>query len=54
MFFFTMFLGTVGTSKVNDRRDTWHSQWWSVKATMFLGFMVVPFFLPTEFIEMYG
>ncbi|XP_057536692.1 uncharacterized protein LOC130814591 [Amaranthus tricolor] len=54
MFFFTIFLCTVGTSKVDDSRDTWHSQWWSVKATMFLGFMVLPFFLPTEFIEMYG
>lgn len=54
LFFFTMFLSTVGTSKMHDRRDTWHSGWWSAKASMFLGFMILPFLLPTSIVEMYG
>ncbi|KNA08092.1 hypothetical protein SOVF_165790 [Spinacia oleracea] len=54
LFFFAMFLSTVGTSKVQDRRDTWHSGWWSAKASMFFGFMVLPFLLPTPIVLMYG
>ncbi|KAL2929327.1 putative serine incorporator [Bienertia sinuspersici] len=54
MFFFAMFLSTFGTSKVHDRRDTWHSGWWSAKASMFVVFMILPFLLPTSIVEMYG
>uniref|UniRef100_A0A7C9DT42 Serine incorporator n=1 Tax=Opuntia streptacantha TaxID=393608 RepID=A0A7C9DT42_OPUST len=54
MFFFAMFLSTVGTKKVNDCRDSWHSGWWSAKAIMFTGFMTLPFLFPRSFIYMYG
>lgn len=54
MFFFAMFLSTVGTKKVNDCRDSWHSGWWSAKPIMFMGFMILPFLFPPSFVYMYG
>ncbi|KAL9224033.1 hypothetical protein vseg_000108 [Gypsophila vaccaria] len=54
MFFLAMFISSVGTSKVSDRRDTWHSGWWSAKASMFGGFMVLPYLFPTSFVYIYG
>ncbi|XP_021723682.1 probable serine incorporator [Chenopodium quinoa] len=54
LFFFAMFLSTVGTSKVHDQRDTWHSGWWSAKSSMFFVLMMIPFLLPTPIVEMYG
>ncbi|KAJ8442387.1 hypothetical protein Cgig2_018643 [Carnegiea gigantea] len=53
MFFIAMFLSTVGTTKVDDCRDTWSSGWWSAKALMFLGFMTLPFLLPSSLIYLY-
>ncbi|KAK9715310.1 hypothetical protein RND81_06G156300 [Saponaria officinalis] len=54
MFFFVMFISTVGTTKVHDRRDTWHSGWWSAKASLFAGFMILPFTFPPPFVYVYG
>ncbi|KAH9608612.1 hypothetical protein KSS87_000730 [Heliosperma pusillum] len=54
LFFLAMFISSVGTSKVHDRRDTWHSGWWAAKASMFGGFMVLPFLFPSSFVYIYG
>ncbi|KAJ7522045.1 hypothetical protein O6H91_19G080800 [Diphasiastrum complanatum] len=54
MFFLIMFITTVGTSKIEDPRDSWHSGWWPVKSLLWIALMVVPFLLPTTFIHMYG
>lgn len=54
IFFFTMFLTTIGTKKVNDPRDSWHSGWWPIKTLMWIVFMVTPFFVPPTFIHFYG
>ncbi|XP_074273843.1 uncharacterized protein LOC141597326 [Silene latifolia] len=54
MFFMAMFISTVGTSKVYDRRDTWHSGWWFAKASMFVGFMLLSFLFPPSFVYFYG
>ncbi|XP_038984596.1 probable serine incorporator isoform X2 [Phoenix dactylifera] len=54
LFFFVMFLSTAGTKKLDDRRNSWHSEWWPAKIIMWMGFMVVPFFIPTAFIQLYG
>ncbi|GMH04630.1 hypothetical protein Nepgr_006470 [Nepenthes gracilis] len=54
IFFFIMFLSTVGTSKLHDPRDSWHSGWWSVKLILCIIFMVLPFLVPPTIIELYG
>ncbi|KAJ8480219.1 hypothetical protein OPV22_023946 [Ensete ventricosum] len=54
LFFFVMFLSTVGTKKLEDSRNFWHSEWWPAKIIIWIGFMVVPFFMPSAFIELYG
>ncbi|KAL8129647.1 hypothetical protein V2J09_018802 [Rumex salicifolius] len=54
LFFFVMFLTTVGTSKLHDHRDTWHSGWWSAKALLFVLVMILPFLVPNIIIQLYG
>ncbi|KAL5226529.1 hypothetical protein ABZP36_014794 [Zizania latifolia] len=54
LFFFVMFLSTVRTRKTHDRRNSWHSEWWPAKIVLWMGFTVVPFFLPSPFIQLYG
>ncbi|CAL9102009.1 unnamed protein product [Musa textilis] len=54
LFFSVMFLSTVGTKKLEDSRNFWHSEWWPAKIIIWIGFMVVPFFLPSAFIQLYG
>lgn len=54
IFYFIMFLSTVGTTKLNDPRDSWHSGWWSAKILMLIALMVLPFFVPSAFIQFYG
>lgn len=54
MFYFIMFLSTAGTSKFNERRELWHSGWWSAKMFMMLVLIVLPFLLPSEVISLYG
>ncbi|RRT75321.1 hypothetical protein BHE74_00019677 [Ensete ventricosum] len=54
LFFFVMFLSTMGTKKLEDSRNLWHSEWWPAKIIIWIGFMVVPFFIPSAFIQLYG
>ncbi|TQD72446.1 hypothetical protein C1H46_042023 [Malus baccata] len=54
LFYFTMFLSTVGTSKLNEPRDSWQSGWWSPKIVMWVSFIIIPFVLPAKIIQLYG
>lgn len=54
LFFFMMFLSTVNTRKVHDCRNSWHSEWWPVKILLWMGFTAVPFFAPSQLIQLYG
>ncbi|KAL2342510.1 hypothetical protein Fmac_003795 [Flemingia macrophylla] len=54
IFYIIMFLSTARTSKQNNVRDTWHSGWWSVKIALWVVTTVIPFLLPSEFIQIYG
>ncbi|WOL09184.1 putative serine incorporator [Canna indica] len=54
LFFFLMFLSTVGTKKLGDSRNYWHSEWWPAKIILWIGFMVLPFFIPSAFVQLYG
>ncbi|THU61058.1 hypothetical protein C4D60_Mb07t19280 [Musa balbisiana] len=54
LFFFVMFLSTMGTKKLEDSRNLWHSEWWPAKIIIWIVFMVVPFFIPSAFIQLYG
>lgn len=53
-FYIAMFLSTVGTSKLHERRDLWHSGWWSAKIFLWIALMLLPFFIPSTFIQLYG
>lgn len=53
-FYFVMFMSAVGTSKMYGSRDSWHSGWWSVKFLLWITLTVIPFFLPSSFIQLYG
>ncbi|XP_022897657.1 probable serine incorporator isoform X2 [Olea europaea var. sylvestris] len=53
-FYFAMFLSTAGTSKLDDRRECWHSGWWSAKIVMKVVLIILSFLVPTEFISLYG
>ncbi|XP_020233222.1 probable serine incorporator isoform X2 [Cajanus cajan] len=54
LFYMIMFCSTIGTSKLNEGRDEWHSGWWLVKIVLLILVTIFPFLLPTEFIEIYG
>ncbi|KAJ7969635.1 Serinc-domain containing serine and sphingolipid biosynthesis protein [Quillaja saponaria] len=54
IFYIMMFLSTVGTSKLSDTRDSWHSGWWLAKIVLWISFTIIPFFLPSAFIQLYG
>nr|GME00374.1 probable serine incorporator [Ipomoea batatas] len=54
MFYFLMFVSTLGTTKLMDRRETWHSRWWFAKIPMMIALILLPFFLPSDLIEVYG
>ncbi|KAK8962241.1 hypothetical protein KSP40_PGU010419 [Platanthera guangdongensis] len=54
MFFFVLFVTTLGTKKLKDVRNSWHSEWWAAKMLLWMSFMTVPFFLPSEFFFIYG
>ncbi|XP_062090738.1 uncharacterized protein LOC133797006 [Humulus lupulus] len=53
-FYFTMFLTTVRTSKLNEPRDVWQSGWWSAKIVLWAALLIIPFLLPSSFIQLYG
>lgn len=54
IFYFGMFLSTVGTSKLHEPREIWQSGRWSAKIILVIGVMIVPFFLPAVVIKYYG
>ncbi|KAK2645752.1 hypothetical protein Ddye_020947 [Dipteronia dyeriana] len=54
VFYFLMFLSTAGTSKVYESRDSWHSGWWSAKVVLWIALTVIPFLIPSSFIQLYG
>ncbi|XP_061993613.1 uncharacterized protein LOC133711520 isoform X1 [Rosa rugosa] len=54
LFYFSMFLSTVGASKLNESRDTWQSGWWSAKIVLWIAFIIIPFLLPSAIIKIYG
>ncbi|ERN03923.1 probable serine incorporator [Amborella trichopoda] len=54
IFFFVMFVSTVGTSKLSERRNTWHSGWWLVKTGAAFVLTPLPFLLPNVLIRAYG
>ncbi|KAB2009359.1 hypothetical protein ES319_D10G161700v1 [Gossypium barbadense] len=49
-----MFLTTFSTRKLFDACSKWHSGWWALKFFLLVVSMVVPFFLPPGFIQIYG
>nr|XP_023886276.1 serine incorporator 3-like [Quercus suber] len=54
IFFFLMFLSTISTRKLFEVRNTWHSRWWAFKFFLFIVSVAVPFFLSSDFIQLYG
>ncbi|XP_028113036.1 probable serine incorporator isoform X2 [Camellia sinensis] len=54
IFFFIMFLTTCNTSKLYETRNTWHSRWWPLKFIMLIVSLTIPFFLPSNLIQLYG
>ncbi|KAG0486411.1 hypothetical protein HPP92_008506 [Vanilla planifolia] len=54
LFFFALFVTTVGTKRLNDPRNAWNSEWWGAKMILWMGLMAVPFFLPSEVFRVYG
>ncbi|KAK1307083.1 hypothetical protein QJS10_CPA10g00508 [Acorus calamus] len=54
IFFFTMFLTTVGSRKLNEPRDSWHCGWWPAKIILWIATMTLPFVVPSAFIQLYG
>ncbi|CAM8994358.1 unnamed protein product [Rhodiola kirilowii] len=54
IFFFLMFLTTYKTSKLDEARNAWHSGWWTLKSIILAISLVVPFFLSSGVIQIYG
>ncbi|XP_047178532.1 probable serine incorporator isoform X1 [Vigna umbellata] len=54
IFFSVMFLTTVKTRKLHESWNLWHSGHWEVKFIILLVSMALPFFLPSELVQIYG
>ncbi|GER31381.1 serinc-domain containing serine and sphingolipidbiosynthesis protein [Striga asiatica] len=54
IFFFIMFLTTANTRKLHEVRHTWHSGWWGLKFILLLISFMIPFFIPSDYIQLYG
>ncbi|KAK6117383.1 hypothetical protein DH2020_048901 [Rehmannia glutinosa] len=54
VFFFLMFVTTCNTRKLYEVRNTWHSGWWTMKFVLLLISFVIPFFIPSDYIQLYG
>ena len=46
VFFFLMFLSTVGAKEEGSCRDWWHSGWWPIKIAGYLLVLLLAFLLP--------
>lgn len=49
-----MSLSTLGTKKLDEVRNTWHSELWTLKFIMLIISFLIPFFIPPEYIRIYG
>lgn len=49
-----MFVMTCNTRKLHEVRNAWHSGWWALKFILLLISFVIPFFIPTDYIQLYG
>lgn len=49
-----MFLTTSKTRKLCEARNAWHSGWWGLKFFILLISMVVPLFVPSYSLQLYG
>ncbi|QCE05571.1 Serine incorporator/TMS membrane protein [Vigna unguiculata] len=54
IFFSVMFLTTVKTRKLHESWNLWHSGYWEVKFIILLVSMALPFFFPSELVQIYG
>ncbi|KAI7987848.1 putative serine incorporator [Camellia lanceoleosa] len=54
LFYFVMFLSTAGTSKLGGARELWHSGWWFAKILLMITLTLLPFFVPSAVIRLYG
>ncbi|XP_027165934.1 probable serine incorporator [Coffea eugenioides] len=54
IFFFGMFLTTCNTKKLHQARNQWHSGWWALKFVILIISLVIPFFVPSDYIQVYG
>ncbi|KAK6944997.1 Serine incorporator/TMS membrane protein, partial [Dillenia turbinata] len=54
LFYFIMFISTVGTSKMYGPRDIWQSGWWFSKFLIWLVLILVIFWFPPAIIELYA
>ncbi|KAK9160143.1 hypothetical protein Syun_006484 [Stephania yunnanensis] len=54
IFFSSMFLSTVKTSKLYEARNSWHSNYWSLKIVLLIISLAISFFCPPVFIQLYG
>uniref|UniRef100_A0A0R0E8F9 Serine incorporator 3 n=1 Tax=Glycine max TaxID=3847 RepID=A0A0R0E8F9_SOYBN len=42
------------TRKLCEHQNLWHSGWWEVKSVLLLVSMALPFFFPSELVQIYG
>ncbi|ESW17421.1 hypothetical protein PHAVU_007G238300 [Phaseolus vulgaris] len=54
IFFLVMLVTTVKTRKLHEQRNLWHSGKWEVKSIILLVSMALPFFFPSELVQIYG
>ncbi|KAH9326469.1 hypothetical protein KI387_006647 [Taxus chinensis] len=54
IFHFCMFITTVGATKLQEYRDSWHSGLWHLKGLMWISVMIMPFLFPPAVIQLYG
>lgn len=54
LFYSVMFISTVGTSKLHNARESWHSGWWFAKMLLMIAFTVLPFLVPSYVVQFYG
>ncbi|CAL5438499.1 unnamed protein product [Camellia sinensis] len=47
-------LHQAGTSKLGGARELWHSGWWFAKILLMITFTLLPFFVPSAVIRLYG
>ncbi|KAL5996600.1 hypothetical protein ACLOJK_007519 [Asimina triloba] len=43
-----------GLSKLYEASNSWHSKWWTSKFFILIILMAIPFFIPVDFIRVYG